>query len=50
MLIRRNPIAASLKSSHLRQLKIKARKGKGSYNRNEKHRYKGENNCHIFMA
>lgn len=36
--IRKNPIAASLASAHLAPRRVVARKGKGSYRRNDKHR------------
>lgn len=36
-MVRKNPIAASLRSPHLRQRKVKIKKGRGSYNRKDKH-------------
>lgn len=36
--IRKNPIAASLASPHLASRKVRARKGKGAFQRQPKHK------------
>lgn len=36
--VRRNPIAASLASAHLASRRVRLRKGKGSYQRQPKHK------------
>jgi len=36
--VRKNPIAASLASAHLAPRKVRARKGKGAFQRSPKHK------------
>ena len=36
-MIRKNPIAASLRSAHLKPQRVRVKKGRGSYSRKPKH-------------